>query len=110
MKTTADIAELSARRLSSVNLPVPIELWISDLDSSNVEDFWVTLGVDEKARAKRFHFAKDARRFVVRRGILRQLLSRYLDRPPGSIRFEYNRYGKPTLPGIEFSQSSSAGF
>lgn len=36
------------------------------------------LDVDEQKRAERFHFERDRNRFIVRRGILRILLSYYL--------------------------------
>jgi 4'-phosphopantetheinyl transferase len=52
----------------------------------------------EKDRAERFHFEKDRRRFIAARGTLRLILSRYLEKAPETITFDYNRFGKPTLP------------
>ena len=56
-----------------------------------------TLTADECARAERFYFQEHRERFIVGRGLLRNILSRYLDREPGQLRFCYNSYGKPAL-------------
>ena len=55
------------------------------------------LSADELARAKRFHFDRDRNAYIVARGQLRQLLSRFLDLPPDQLRFTYTNYGKPDL-------------
>jgi 4'-phosphopantetheinyl transferase len=68
---------------------------------------------DETARAERFVFARDRRRFVVARGVLRELLGAYLGCPPGEVRFVYGPAGKPALApplaaaGLEFNVSHS---
>ena len=51
----------------------------------------------ELDRAERFHFARDGARFVVAHGLLRVILSRYLDSRPESIWFRYGPNGKPAL-------------
>ncbi len=58
-----------------------------------------TLSDDERARAARFVFARDRRRFVVARGALRQILAGYLDADAQSLRFSLGAYGKPALEG-----------
>jgi 4'-phosphopantetheinyl transferase len=55
------------------------------------------LSEDEKARAARFVFEKDRDRYIVSRGILRDILARYLQMSPGELRFCYGRLGKPSL-------------
>lgn len=55
------------------------------------------LSTDERERAGRFHFSKDRDRFIVARGMLRRILSRYLNTPPAQLLFSYNKYGKPAL-------------
>lgn len=52
---------------------------------------------DERARAERFRFPRDRRRYIVAHGALRLILSRYCGRPPQAIRFQHNPYGKPLL-------------
>jgi len=56
-----------------------------------------TLSADEQARAECFHFQKDREHFIVARAVLRDILSRYLNRQPDALRFRYNNYGKPFL-------------
>ena len=56
-----------------------------------------TLSEDELRRAYRFHFPRDRARFIAARGILRDILGRYLRTPPERVRFGYNAYGKPEL-------------
>jgi 4'-phosphopantetheinyl transferase len=56
-----------------------------------------TLSSEEQTRAGRFVLDKDRHRFTVTRGILRQLLGRYLCRPPASVAIEVGPHGKPAL-------------
>lgn len=63
------------------------------------ESYLRTLAEDERVRANRFHFDKHRRHFVVARGFLRELLARYLDTTPETVRFAYGPYGKPLLAG-----------
>ena len=72
-----------------------------------------TLAADECARAERFYFQEHRERFIAGRGLLRNILSRYLSREPGQLRFSYNSYGKPALieetgvGGLSFNLSHS---
>lgn len=59
------------------------------------------LSADEHARAERFYFDKDRRRYVVGRGVLRRLIGRYLAVDPAEIRFAYGEQGKPELAAPE---------
>lgn len=66
------------------------------------------LDSDERARAARFCFAHDRRRFVVRRGRARQWLAEAARGDPARLRFTVNAYGKPELAGgPRFSLSHS---
>ncbi len=51
----------------------------------------------EKARAERFVFPRDRDRFIVARGLLRELLADYAGCRPAEIEFEYGPQGKPLL-------------
>src|SRR4051794_20590470 len=55
------------------------------------------LAPDERERASRFHFERDRRRFAAARGLLREILSRYVGSPADALRFGYTSYGKPHL-------------
>jgi 4'-phosphopantetheinyl transferase len=84
-----------------------------DLAASCVERLRGTLSADELQRAARFHFARDRRRFTVARGVLRDILGRYLRVPPSELEFRYSAYGKPALadvadaPWLRFNVSHS---
>jgi 4'-phosphopantetheinyl transferase len=94
-----------------------IHLWSATLDRepevlATLEE---TLSPEEKARADRFHFARDRHHFVVARGLLRELLGKYLHQPAADIQFSYGQYGKPSLSarnvpgGACFNLSHSSG-
>ncbi len=57
-----------------------------------------TLATDERTRAERFRFDRDRTRYIVARGLLRAIIGRYRDEEPGAIAFQYNAFGKPSLP------------
>ena len=67
------------------------------------------LSREERDRARRFHLERDRRRYVVRRGRLRELLARYLDCAPAQVRVSSTAYGKPFVAGsdLEFNLSRS---
>jgi len=52
---------------------------------------------EEKEKADHFVFLKDKLRYVITHGILRLLLSDYLNLPAGQIVLKNNSYGKPYL-------------
>ena len=55
------------------------------------------LSLDETLRADRYYFSRDRYAFVAARGALRELLGRYLAKPPSELAFDYGAYGKPSL-------------
>lgn len=67
---------------------------------------------DEHDRAGRFRFDRDRRRFIVRRGRLRELLAAACKCRPGEINFSAGSFGKPRLAanGPCFSASHSGDF
>jgi hypothetical protein len=79
--------------------PDEIHIWRVELDVSEPElaQLRQTLSSDELARAARFHFERDQRRFTAGRGFLRALLATYLGQPPAALRFSYGVWGKPSL-------------
>src|SRR5215204_5676289 len=78
-----------------------VHIWRASLDrdDSEFERHWATLTPDERGRAQRFHFDRDRRRFVVARGLLREILGRCVGLAPALLRFAYDEYGKPSLKG-----------
>jgi 4'-phosphopantetheinyl transferase len=87
-----------------------VQVWCASLeqDEARVAAFFQTLSVDEKARAQRFYFARDQRHFVVGRGVLRDILSRYLDLPPQELLFAYGPQDKPSLAPALAERSAKA--
>jgi 4'-phosphopantetheinyl transferase len=93
-----------------------IHIWRAYLDcgDSALGHFETTLASDETARANRFIFAPDRNRFIAARGILRDLLGRYLKRPPTDLEFDYQPEGKPFLrkpsdQSLQFNLSHTHG-
>ena len=94
-----------------------VHVWRAALDRTppQTQDFHRHLAADERARAARLYFDRDRDRFIAGRGILRDILGRYLNRAPESLSFDYGPYGKPALaaePGgisIRFNVSHSQG-
>ena len=70
--------------------------WL-DLRDDEVKPLASLLAPEESARAARFAFERDRRRFVAGRAILRSLLARYLNTPARQFTFDYGRRGKPQL-------------
>jgi 4'-phosphopantetheinyl transferase len=79
--------------------PDEIHVWRADLEREEVvlRQLEETLSTDEKARANRFFFQRDRSHFIATRGMLRELLGRYVNRAPRRIEFGYGPQGKPTL-------------
>jgi 4'-phosphopantetheinyl transferase len=67
----------------------------------------------EKDRADRFRFDRDAHRYAIARALLRELLGRYCDTPPGRIALGETEHGRPFLTagtapeGFDFNLSHS---
>jgi 4'-phosphopantetheinyl transferase len=74
-------------------------VWSVSLDLSLIqnENLAGILSTDELARAGRFRFERDQKRFIVARGMLRKILGSYLEKDPHELRFDYTSHGKPVL-------------
>ncbi|HEX2693128.1 MAG TPA: 4'-phosphopantetheinyl transferase superfamily protein [Gemmatimonadaceae bacterium] len=88
-----------------------IQVWVGDLEvsDSRYAELSRNLSADECRRAKDLPPAA-SRRFVVGRGILRNLLAGFTGVPASSLRFTYGANGKPSLADhdISFNVSHSA--
>ena len=76
-----------------------VTIWYVPLDqpSDRLDEFAVLLSPDEDARAKRFRFEHDRRRFTVCRAVLRRLLARELTMDAREVNIVYGPHGKPSL-------------
>jgi 4'-phosphopantetheinyl transferase len=91
-----------------------VHVWQIQLDDflKTDRDLDRILSIDERERAERFVFAKDAHRFRYCRAMLRLGLAWYLRVPVEKIDLTMNRHGKPCLrefAGIYFNVTHSAG-
>jgi 4'-phosphopantetheinyl transferase len=93
-----------------------VHSWCASLDAppETSARLYATLTPDERTRSARFRFERDQQRFIVARGVLRDLLGRYLQTQPSHLRFAYNAFGKPDLSPefghrLKFNLSHSAG-
>jgi 4'-phosphopantetheinyl transferase len=97
--------------------PGQIHLWAAALDEFEVQvsKIWGLLSPAEQAEAEKFRFVEGRNRYVVRHGLLRLILGRYLEQLPSAIEFQYGTYGKPELrtdgagTQLFFNTSHSAG-
>lgn len=92
-----------------------VQVWSADLRQplQRLEALAATLAADERERAAQFRFPTDRDRFIAGRGLLRELLGSYLNRPPAALRFTQGPHGKPALAdadarsGLHFNLSHS---
>ncbi len=95
--------------------PGAVHVWTADLDRDSPDAATLAgiLDPEESARARRFYFEHDRRHFAAARGILRLLLGRYLEVPPGGVCFDYGPRGKPFVSApataVRFNLSHSHG-
>ena len=95
-----------------------VHLWYSTLDlpASNLQMLEATLGLDERERAKGFCLQLERTRFVVGRGLLREILGHYSGIESNELCFKYSPRGKPSLAErfggdrIQFSLARSNGY
>jgi 4'-phosphopantetheinyl transferase len=77
-------------------------------------ELWRVLSADEVERARAFKLETSARDFILCRGILRQLLSRYTGCSPSAVALSYTSSGKPCVCAdaqrLAFNLSHSGGF
>jgi len=94
-----------------------VHVWLAHLPSArpHLDRYSSVLSTDEQSRAARFRFEQHRERWVLSRGTLRMVLSRYVGAVPSQIEFNYNAQGKPALreprvPGFYFNASHSGDY
>ncbi|MFO1372077.1 MAG: 4'-phosphopantetheinyl transferase superfamily protein [Candidatus Competibacteraceae bacterium] len=80
-----------------------VHVWLAELTlpTARLAALAATLTTDERDRAMRFRFPAHRDRFIAGRGLLRELLGAYLDRPAAALGFSQGAHGKPALVGAE---------
>ncbi len=92
-----------------------VHVWSAGLDqpAARVRQLAELCSPEERARAGRFRFQQDQEHFLVRRGILRTILSHYGAGAPQEQQFTRSLNGKPAVerrpdqPPIQFNTSHS---
>ncbi|KQX30088.1 4'-phosphopantetheinyl transferase family protein [Variovorax sp. Root434] len=72
-------------------------LYVPEQDDPAHEEGMALLTPEEREKHGRFHFARDRRRYLMTRWLIRSLLSRYAPIAPRDWRFETNAYGRPRI-------------
>ena len=93
-----------------------IHVWTAHLvdEYRATADLLAILSGEESAQAAQFSFERDRMRFIQAHGIVRQILSNYLDADAATLVFARTHHGKPYLiprandPHLEFSVSRSS--
>lgn len=90
--------------------PGKIHIWRAELDESgmSIPRYYRLLSQDELRRAERYRFDSDRHRYILRRGILREILGFYTGTSPARLSFDYGKRGKPEL--VERSGSDKINF
>jgi len=78
-----------------------VHVWQTSLVQSEdyVARLFQILSPEEQAKAKRFRFPELQKHYIVGRGVLRELLGKYLNVPGATLEFAYGPQGKPMLAG-----------
>ena len=91
----ASFASGEASRLG----PGELHLWAAAFGEfgDRLPELRALLTESEKARAEKFKFARDRDRYLIRHGLLRLILGRYLHQDPSAIDFRVGASGKPEV-------------
>jgi len=81
--------------------PWQVHLWSATQRefSSHSDRLWPVLSEDEQAKSQRFRSAQDRSWYVTRHGLLRRILSWYLQQDASEIKFSVGANGKPEIDG-----------
>ena len=81
--------------------PAEIHLWLAFYDEITEAPMYSLyrelLNVAEKKQEQRFYFARDRRRYLVTRALVRTVLSRYISIHHSEWMFSTNTYGRPEI-------------
>jgi 4'-phosphopantetheinyl transferase len=85
--------------------PAEIHVWLAFYDEIADERlhsaYRELLNAAEREQEPRFYFARDRRRYLVTRALVRTVLSRYIPVDPKGWVFSTNRYGRPDIANPE---------
>src|SRR2546422_10603738 len=85
--------------------PAEIHVWLASYDEITDERLHAAyrelLDAAEKEQEPRFYFARDRRRYLVTRALVRTVLSRYVSIHPTEWIFSTNAYGRPGIVNVQ---------
>lgn len=86
-----------------------LHLWRIPLTDQLTTKYLSMLDAAEKARAERFYFDKDREHFILSHGVMREMLSGYLQCNPRAIEYAFNEHRKPFIKNtvLQFNLSHS---
>lgn len=110
------------KRISKITLFDPavvadVDTWMFDLENiteNEVSEAKLYLNLEEMQRAQRFVFDQHRRHFIIRRALLKVVLSQYVNIDPKAVQIAYGQYKKPYLENNEniyfnFSHTETKG-
>jgi len=116
MEDSLRILEVCEATLGSASknlLPRVVHLWQRSLHATEQEiaACYELLLPEERKKAARYRVERPRGDYILTRGTLRYLLSKYLKAPPHEITFEYTEYDKPFLrnSALRFNVSHTEG-
>lgn len=90
----------------------PVHVWLVFEDEVRTDELLTEyrrlLTQDERLAEERFHFLKGRRQYVITRALVRTVLSRYANVPPGAWRFIRDEYGRPHVAADQRPQGLPA--
>jgi 4'-phosphopantetheinyl transferase len=90
--------------------PAEIHVWLASYDEITEERldsaYRALMSAAEKEQEPRFYFARDRRRYLITRALVRTVLSRYVSIHPAEWIFSTNAYGRPDIVN---AQAKDAG-
>jgi len=90
--------------------PAEIHVWLAFYDEINDDSLLASyrklLSAAEKEQETRFYFARDRRRYLVTRALVRTVLSRYASIQPSEWMFSMNAYGCPAAVNAQANDLS----
>ena len=66
-------------------------------DNKVITEFFSLLSTEEINKHNRFHFKEDKHQYLVSHAFVRSVLSKYLDKQPGDLKFHNTKNGKPEI-------------
>ena len=89
--------------------PDEIHLWLAFYDQIDDEHLHAAyrslLNAAEREQEPRFYFARDRRRYLITRALVRTVLSRYTPVDPAEWMFSTNAYGRPEIANPEAAEA-----